>query len=257
VPQLKLTNQSTDEQSQRPEDNLKRVKSFATRHKIITMFAVLFWVAIIVAGATGSSGTKKTAMTQTNASSQPKRSTTTKVAPPTRSEPAQTKAAVQPKQSTTTKAAPATRSEPQSQKDAVSYMKKFNDDMNRVQGNVLEEELALLAFTKSETETKLERLSTAAQSAHDGIDSIRQDFVIADQISDNSQLGRAETNIWQGSNDLKNAMGQMVAVTGSPNNAATAAKFKSEFAQAQIDWNGGVNTLYRLAYGSDKNAPTI
>jgi hypothetical protein len=142
-------------------------------------------------------------------------------------------------------------------KEALSYIKHFGVDMAKVNAYVLEEELALLAFTKKQTESKLISLSQAAQKAHDGINSIRNDFVLAGQITDNSQMGLAETNIWQGANGLKNAMGQMVAVTGAPNNAATAAKFETEFQQGQAEWNRGVKTVYRLAYGNTKDAPTV
>ena len=47
-------------------------------------------------------------------------------------------------------------------------------------------------------------------------------------------------------NDLKNAMGALVAYTGDPN-AASLAHFSSQYQSSVAEWNDGIRTIWRLA----------
>jgi hypothetical protein len=114
------------------------------------------------------------------------------------------------------KAAKPTPPQPQPDPKAVGYIKTHNDDLNTVNADITLAELALIPAVKSASGVNLEKLAEAAQKAHDDIDGIRDDFAANTTTDTSSTVGQAEVNIWAGANDLKNSMGQLVAVAGSP-----------------------------------------
>lgn len=140
---------------------------------------------------------------------------------------------------------------PQVQRDAVSYIAKHGFDADRVQANVETVQVAIGLAAKSATQANVDQLAQIAQQAHDNLDNIRQGFA---ETNSNNSLNNAELNAFSGANDLKNAMGALVAYAGDPN-AATLAHFSSQYSQARVEWNAGVREIWRLAHR--KKPPTI
>jgi hypothetical protein len=145
-----------------------------------------------------------------------------------------------------------TPSIPKSVQEARAYISNHGPDINRVQANVLNVEIAIGEAVKSSTQANVNQLAEQAQTAHDNIDNIRDDF--ATDSSDPGELGNAELNAFSGANDLKNAMGALVAYTGDPN-AATLAGFTTQFRRAKAEWNSGMRVIYRDA--RRKHPPTV
>jgi hypothetical protein len=129
---------------------------------------------------------------------------------------------------------------PQAEAQARAYILSHGGDGYRVQANILNVELAVGEAQRSATQASVGQLAQAAQTAHDNIDAIRTDFT----CTDSGTLGDAEGNVLVGANDLKNAMGALVAYTGSPN-AATLAQFNNDYENAKSEWNSGVRIIWR------------
>lgn len=133
---------------------------------------------------------------------------------------------------------------------AEQYIRKHGADANRVQANVL---LVSLAVTQAKKSGDLNAVAQAAQSAHDNLDNIRNDFADTASIACSScSLGDASLELFTASNDLKNAMGALVAYTGDPN-PATLAHFNTQFATARSEWNQGA----RFIWAGKANKPTL
>ncbi len=94
----------------------------------------------------------------------------------------------------------------------------------------------------------LDQLASDAQDAHDQIDPVRDSFA---QTTDSSD---AQLEVFGAANDLKNAMGAIVAWTGDPN-PATLAHATSQLKTAFAEWNDGVRTIWHAAHRHD--GPTI
>jgi hypothetical protein len=94
------------------------------------------------------------------------------------------------------------------------------------------------------------QLAQLAQSAHDNIDAIRNNFA----ETDSGTLGNAEIDVFSGANDLKNSMGALVAYTGNPT-PASLADFTSQYGSAKAEWNRGISTIWKLA--RQNNPPTV
>jgi hypothetical protein len=97
-----------------------------------------------------------------------------------------------------------------------------------------------------------DQVAQAAQTAHDNLDAIRTDFALTTSTSGN--LGNAEIEIFGAVNDLKNAMGALVTYAGTPN-AATLAKFNTQYETAAGEWNDGVRLVWDIA--GRRGAPTL
>jgi hypothetical protein len=141
---------------------------------------------------------------------------------------------------------------PKSERDARAWIKDHGGDSYRVQANVLNAEIAAAPLAKSVTQAKLDQAAQAAQTAHDDLDAIRSNFALGSQ--DSGALGNAELFASSGANDLKNSMGALVALAGTPN-AATVAHFNAQFGQAKSEWNQSVRTIWRIAHR--KHPPTV
>lgn len=101
-----------------------------------------------------------------------------------------------------------------------------------------------------QTDADLVSIAQGAQQAHDLLDQVRNDFA----ESDGGKLGDAELDAFAGANDLKNAMGALVAYAGD-SNPATLAHFTTQFANARAEWNHGVRAIWHLA--GEHNAPSV
>jgi hypothetical protein len=103
----------------------------------------------------------------------------------------------------------------------------------------------------SEAESALYELAQVAQKAHDQIDEVRNNFATTET---NGAVGKAAVEVFTAANELKNAMGAIVAYTGNPN-PATLAHFTSQYTPAREEWNEGVKAIWSLAHKS--KPPTI
>jgi hypothetical protein len=130
--------------------------------------------------------------------------------------------------------------------DAVAYVKRFAAPTTLVSGSVGAVELDL--NTGAHGTPDLNQLASDAEDAHDQIDQVRDSFA---QTTDSSD---AQLEVFGAANDLKNAMGAIVAWTGNPN-PATLAHATSQLKTAFAEWNDGVRTIWHAAHKHD--APTI
>jgi hypothetical protein len=131
---------------------------------------------------------------------------------------------------------------------ARSYIASFGPDAQQVSAYVSDVQVALGLLIKSPTQANLDQVAQLAQEAHDGLDNLRLNLAPG-WDGDSDTLGSAELNVSSGSNDLKNAMGALVAYTGDPN-AATLAHFTTQYQNAAGEWNSGVSVIWRLAHRS-------
>jgi hypothetical protein len=128
---------------------------------------------------------------------------------------------------------------------AVAYIKNHGLDASRVQASV--DDVGIDIATKA----SIDQTAQDAQQAHNGIDSVRNDFA---DTSSNGSLDNAEVEVFGAANDLKNAMGALVSYTGDPN-PATLAQFTTQYQNARGEWNAGVRAIWRMA--GREHPPTI
>lgn len=142
--------------------------------------------------------------------------------------------------------------ESQSEKEARAWINEHRVDAEHVVGLLAIVQVALHEGEKHEAgESSLDAITQAAQGAHDQINEIRSDFASGET---SGALEHAALEVFSAANELKNAMGAMVAYTGNPN-PATLAHFTSQYTPAREEWNEGVKTIWRLAHES--HPPTI
>jgi hypothetical protein len=137
---------------------------------------------------------------------------------------------------------------------AQGYIKSMSKDINTVQASVQSVQGGILILKKSGgniTQSEVNQFAQLAQQAHDFIDGVRQDFATSNT---SGNLGNAEVELFTAANDLKNAMGAVVAWTGNPN-PATLAHFTSEYQNAVGEWNDGIQTVWSIA--GESNPPTV
>lgn len=141
---------------------------------------------------------------------------------------------------------------PASETDARGYIKALGADANRVQASVAAVQVGVIELQKAATQANLDQVAQLAQQAHDNLDGVRQDF--AQTTTQSGDLGNAQLEVFTAANDLKNAMGALVAYTGNPN-PATLAHFTTAYQAARSEWNDGVSTIWRVA--RLEKAPTL
>jgi hypothetical protein len=140
--------------------------------------------------------------------------------------------------------APVTPSIPKAEKDARSYIVAHGGDAYRVEANIATVQLSVGILQKQATQSNLNQVAVSSQTAHDNLDNIRNNFT-GSYGSD--ALGNAQLEVFGAANDLKNAMGALVAYTGNPN-PATLAHFTTQYQMAVGEWNDGVRIIWRLAH---------
>jgi hypothetical protein len=116
-------------------------------------------------------------------------------------------------------------------------------DINQVSATVTNVLVSLGEAQKNPTQDAVNALAQSAQQAHDDLQSVR------DQMA----LDNVNVDVEVATNDLKNAMGALVAYTGDPN-PATLAHFNSQWQTAQSEWNAAVSHVYA---GHAGTPPTI
>lgn len=131
------------------------------------------------------------------------------------------------------------------EKEARDYISKNGHNINvgRVQYEHVALLIGLLSKSGSESETVVNELAKVAQEAHNEIDSFRDELFKSDG---DKKLSEATLELSEGANELKNAMGTMVAYTGNPN-PATLAHLTTQLQAAKAKWNEGVEHIWEIA----------
>jgi hypothetical protein len=131
------------------------------------------------------------------------------------------------------------------EKEAREYISQKGHNINV--GRVDYEHVALLVGLASkaggESTTVVDELAKVAQEAHNEIDSFREELFKTDG---NKKLQEATFELSEGANELKNAMGGLIAYTGNPN-PATLAHFTIQLEAAKGKWNEGVDQIWTIA----------
>jgi hypothetical protein len=131
------------------------------------------------------------------------------------------------------------------QAEARSYIKDNNFQINKVRASVetIEGEVGLIIKNHGGSETEINELAKNAQSAHNGIDEVRSELY---KVGGNNELSSATLIMQEGANELKNAMGALVAYTGNPN-PASLAHLSTQLESGKNKWNEGAETVWRIA----------
>ncbi|MFL6164501.1 MAG: hypothetical protein ACJ74U_20075 [Jatrophihabitantaceae bacterium] len=137
------------------------------------------------------------------------------------------------------------------QERAAAYVQKYGAEAVAVQGDVQQVQALLKTTAANATDASVGRLAIMAQAAHDDLDSGRSDFATDGGGGD---VGAAITSMYSAVNDLKNAMGGIVAYTGNPN-PATEAKMVTQYQNAVAEWNDAVTTIWSVA--GEGKPPTV
>jgi hypothetical protein len=131
------------------------------------------------------------------------------------------------------------------QAEARAYIHEKEDTINlgRVDYEHVAALIVLLQHAGGESEQVVDELAKVAQEAHDEIDGFRQELF---KTEGNEKLKEATFELSEGANELKNAMGAMVAYTANPN-PATLAHLSIQLEAAKGKWNEGVDEIWTIA----------
>jgi hypothetical protein len=131
------------------------------------------------------------------------------------------------------------------QAEARTYIKEKSHVINvgRVDYEHVAALVVLLGKSGGESGTVVNEIAKVAQEAHNELDNIRSELF---KSGGDEKLSSATLELQEGANELKNAMGAMVAYTGNPN-PATLAHFTTQLEAAKGKWNEGVEAIWRIA----------
>jgi hypothetical protein len=133
------------------------------------------------------------------------------------------------------------------QKEAREYINQKGTAINigRVNYEHVAGIVALLKQAEAEGKSSevINELAKTAQEAHNQVDEIRAGLY---KVGGDQKLSEATLTLQEGANELKNAMGALVAYTGSPN-PATLAHFSTQLEAAKTKWNEGAEAVWALA----------
>jgi hypothetical protein len=131
------------------------------------------------------------------------------------------------------------------QKEAREYIGQKGHNINV--GRVDYEHVKLLVGLGTNAEngsgTIINELAKVAQEAHNEIDGFREELFKTDG---DKKLQQATFELSEGANELKNAMGALVAYAGNPN-PATLAHLSTQLDAAKAKWNEGVDEIWTIA----------
>lgn len=134
---------------------------------------------------------------------------------------------------------------------ASGYISHHGAEALAVQQDITAVQAAMTrVVAQSSTET-VNSLALVAQQAHDDLSSGKDSFA---QVGGGGDVGNAITDVYSAVNDLKNAMGGIVAFTGDPN-PATQAKMITQYQSAVAEWNDAVTTIWSAA--GQATPPTV
>jgi len=138
-----------------------------------------------------------------------------------------------------------------SEKEAHEWITEHGLAARRVAVNIDGVEVTVGELQKEETEEKIDELAKTAQEAHNNIDEVRNSFATTNF---SGEVEKAAVQVFTSANSLKNAMGALVAYTGTPS-PATLAHFTTQYEPAKAEWDEGISTIWQLAHES--KAPSL
>ncbi len=132
------------------------------------------------------------------------------------------------------------------EKEAQEYISQKSHTINlgRVDYEHIELLIGLAAKSGGEAGTVVDEIAKVAQESHDEIDGFRQELF---KSGGDEKLGEATLLLSEGANELKNAMGAIVAYTANPN-PATLAHVTIQLETAKGKWNQGVDEIWEIAH---------
>jgi hypothetical protein len=131
------------------------------------------------------------------------------------------------------------------EKEAREYISQKSHVINdgRVDYEHVEDLVGLATKAGNESSTVIDELAKVAQESHNEIEGFRQELF---KSGGNEKLSDATLELQEGANELKNAMGALVAYTGNPN-PATLAHFTTQLEAAKSKWNEGAEAIWGIA----------
>jgi hypothetical protein len=131
------------------------------------------------------------------------------------------------------------------EKEAREYIAQKSHVINygRVDYEHVQALVLLASKAGNEGGTVINELAKVAQESHDQIDGFRQELF---KTEGDKKLSEATFTLSEGANELKNAMGALVAYTGSPN-PATLAHLTVQLQAAKGKWNEGAEGIWSIA----------
>ncbi len=133
--------------------------------------------------------------------------------------------------------------------DAKTYVRTISADAAQVQAYQVKVGLDILHNDPT-------ALAQDAQTAHDDFVNVKTDITAAGaNVADNSRLGNAEYQMDNAINELKNAMGALVAFAENPD-AGTLGVAKSQLDRGITDWDQAATVLWTMA-GQESEIPTL
>lgn len=143
---------------------------------------------------------------------------------------------------------------PQQERDARHFISSpYGREARQVQVRVEFVWVALGLAKQKPTQANVDELAQVAQESHDEIAGVRDDFAMC-TTSHSGTLQDVEGLLYSDAGEVKNAMGAMVAYCGAPN-AATLARFTTQYDQARTDWDRDVRAIWAIA--REKKPPTF
>jgi len=127
---------------------------------------------------------------------------------------------------------------------AVKFVNERKSDAERTQHAVGEARAALAALSNPPTVGQLLHLRTTARFARERINEVRAGLPTFEAAEE--ELPIAESEAGTGSNELNDAMGELVIYARHPR-AKTLARYQVDIAQGVARWDESMREMWRLA----------
>jgi hypothetical protein len=140
-----------------------------------------------------------------------------------------------------------------SQPGAASFYAAHGRQAARVGPSVRAVEAEVDALANPPAAGALTRIATSAQQANERLDEVRSGWQVTEK-GEEEELSTIETQLSEGSAELKNAMAALVTYAGNPSQAALVP-YTTHLRSGREKWNEGVVQLWHLT--SRSNPPTV
>ena len=142
-------------------------------------------------------------------------------------------------------------SSPQSQ--ASTFIAEHHQQSQVVTEGATDADSALAALSSPPTHEQLSALALAAQRGHDLIARAHGEWVTAEGGAEET-LSLAEIEADVGANEMRDALGGLVAYTRHPD-AATLARYRAQLKGGGEKWNEAIGQIWHL--GGSSNPPML
>jgi len=135
---------------------------------------------------------------------------------------------------------------------ALSFYREHGRQAARVGPSIRAVEAEVDALAKPPTAGQLASLATSAQQANERLDEARSGWQVTEK-GEEEELSTIETQLSEGSAELKNAIAALATYAGNPSQAALVP-YATHLMSGREKWNEGVIQLWHLA--KQPNPPT-